>query len=101
MHGVDNYPTTGWLQLYNELKKDVRTFYTPRWLTDIKWGYSMTAGPAALRHGQKRHAGAAALQTMPQQVADSYPRLLAQPDLNAADESQFAGKTGGRSPTVG
>lgn len=35
--GVDNLPSTGWLQLYNELKRDPRTAQSPRWSTDIKW----------------------------------------------------------------
>ena len=79
--GVDNDPATGWLQLYNELKRDARTFYTPRWLTDIKWGYSMPSGPAAAL--AKAATPVPPIQTLPQQVAESYPRLLAQSDLNA------------------
>jgi len=45
--GVNNTPATGWLQLYNELKRDARTFYTPRWSTDIMWAFTMPTSPKA------------------------------------------------------
>jgi hypothetical protein len=35
--GIDNYPTVGWQQLYNLVNRDMRTYDSITYSTDIKW----------------------------------------------------------------
>lgn len=76
--GVDNTPATGWLQLYNELAKDSRTFYTPRWSTDILWTFSISGD--AVQPGALSSTRSAA--TMIQDRITRYQMALAQPKLD-------------------
>ncbi len=39
--GVNNTPDQAYTQLYTELKKDSRTAYTPRWLSDMRWSFEL------------------------------------------------------------
>ncbi len=43
--GVNNSPSDGWTQLYNELNSDPRTADIPPWSTDIKWWDGAITGP--------------------------------------------------------
>jgi hypothetical protein len=78
--GVNNSPSTGWLQLYNELKRDPATFYTPRWSTDILWAFTMPAGPLA---AMADRAPATNATPMAQQSVESLTAALAQKGLEA------------------
>ncbi len=90
--GVDNLPSTGWLQLYNELKKDTRTFYTPRWSSDMVWGYPNVVAdlPAA---GKGVEAGQAQPQvSLPEQTIASLQKALLNPDLDPQMKSSLEEK---------
>lgn len=75
--GINNTPDQGWTQLVTELNKDSRTAYSPRWSTDIRWGYEQTAdaAPANL-------TSASPVSAAPSQSLDSYIQALAQPGLD-------------------
>jgi hypothetical protein len=87
--GVDNTPSAGWLQLYNELIKDSRTAYTPKWVTDIQWGYNMPTGPLA---AVKAATPPPPQVSLPQQTVNSYPQILLQPGLSAQMKSSLQEK---------
>lgn len=79
--GVDNLPSTGWLQLYNELKKDTRTFYTPFWSSDMLWGYSVAADSAAVGRTvvpDQIQPG----ESIPQQTVESLQKALIDPAID-------------------
>ncbi len=90
--GVDNLPSTGWLQLYNELKRDIRTFYTPRWSSDMAWGYtSVVADVPATAKGVE--PGQAQPQTsLPEQTIASMQKALLNPDLDPQMKSSLEEK---------
>jgi hypothetical protein len=84
--GVDNTPNTGWMQLYNELAKSPYTAQSPKWLTDILWGYNMPTGPsaAAVAISTPTPGAPSTPQTnAPQEIVNTYPSLLAQPSISA------------------
>ncbi len=81
--GVDNSPSTGWLQLYNELKRDVRTFYNPRWSSDMMWGYSVAADAAAPKAAQP------GLNTAQGSIAEHTIESLSEALLNPAIDSEL------------
>ena len=78
---VDNLPATGWLQLYNELSRDARTYYSPRWLSDMLWGYSIAADlPTSAKGPEPVQAQPQA--SLPQQTVDSLQKALQDPAVD-------------------
>jgi hypothetical protein len=89
--GVDNLPSTGWLQLYNELKRDVRTYYTPRWSSDMIWGYSVAADSTASTKAPEPVQVKPQI-SLPQQTVDSLQKALQEPALDSLMKSSLQEK---------
>ena len=81
-YGVDNLPATGYLQLYNELARDARTYYSPRWLSDMMWGYSIAADSAATVKSIEPDEFQTQV-SLPQQTVDSLQKALQDPGVDA------------------
>ncbi len=89
--GVNNTPSTGWLQLYNELKRDPSTFFTPKYSTDILWAFTMPSGPLAAPAAAAA-SGAGNAPPMAQQTVERMNRALEQNDLDPQMRSNLQGK---------
>lgn len=77
--GVNNTPLLGWTQLYNELKKDSRTAYSPRWSTDIRWGFDQVKDQPIVSNSVLQVTPQA---TLADQSAARFAQALTQPKLD-------------------
>ena len=90
--GVDNLPSTGWLQLYNELKKDSRTFYTPRWSSDMVWGYNTVVADSTETAKVPEPIQIQPQVSLPQQTVDSLQKALLDPAVDSQMRSSLEEK---------
>ncbi len=76
----------GWTQLYNELRKDSRTAYFPRWSSDMRWGFEQTALdlPAS--------PSLAPVTSAPSDAAAHFAGALLQPELDVQMKASLSEK---------